>query len=312
MKYFLPLIFTIGVVFAQSVSVNATVDSSSVVLGGPIRYAVEVKHPSGLPVFFPALKDTIGAFDIVAQDSALRTEQNGQVEWKKTYIIANYTPGSRYIDPYIVRFTQPDGHRDSAMSNPIPVEIRGVAIDTTASIRDVKAPMSLPITLEDIAIYLVIMVLLAGIGFGIYYFVQKGKNRPIIVAAPVPPDIPPHVLAMMRLEQLEGKKLWQAGEVKAYYSEATEIVRAYFEARFHIMALEMTTGEVMQQLSRFPMETGTPAVIESFLSGADLVKFAKYQPIASENEQVIKDARVIIERTMPVPEAPASSQRAAG
>lgn len=312
MKFFLSIVFVASLAWAQTVSVNSTVDSSSVVLGGPIRYAVEVKHPSGLSVFFPALKDTMGAFDIVAQDSALRSEQNGEVEWKKTYTIAHYTPGSRYIDPYIVRFTHPDGRRDSAMSNPIPVEIRGVAIDTTGSIRDVKAPMSVPISLEDVALYLGIMLLLAGIGFGIYYFVQKGKSRPVNTAAPAQPDIPPHVLAMMRLEQLEGKKLWQAGDVKAYYSEATEIVRAYFEARYQIMALEMTTGEVMQQLSRFSMEKGTPAIIESFLSGADLVKFAKYQPIASENEQVIKDARAIIERTMPVPDAPASSQPAAG
>jgi hypothetical protein len=38
------------------------------------------------------------------------------------------------------------------------------------------------------------------------------------------------------------------------------------------------------------------------LSGSDLVKFAKHQPVAAENEIVITQARTIVEETKPVVE----------
>ncbi len=65
------------------------------------------------------------------------------------------------------------------------------------------------------------------------------------------------------------------------------------------MALEMTTGEVMQQLQKFKLNNIRTVQIEQFLSNADLVKFAKYQPDLKENENVISIAREIVDQTKP-------------
>ena len=113
------------------------------------------------------------------------------------------------------------------------------------------------------------------------------------------PVIPPHVLALLQLDELESKGLWQQGEVKQFYSEATEIVRRYFERRYNILALEMTTGEVMEQLKRCAMSDGIFTSVQNFLTDADLVKFAKHYPVASENERIIPTARDIVESTTP-------------
>ena len=40
----------------------------------------------------------------------------------------------------------------------------------------------------------------------------------------------------------------------------------------------------------------------NFLSNADLVKFAKFKPMASINEEMMKQAIEIVERTKPAPE----------
>ncbi len=295
----------ISFAFAQDVSVTAIVDSQSVAIGDWIRYSVQVKFPSSVSVALPAYKDSIGSFDIVQQDSLLRTEQNGAVELKKNYVISRYEAGSFYVQPYIVRVKHSDGTVDSSMSNPIPVEIRGVEVDTSQTIKDLKPPMTVPMSLEEIALYIGILLVLAGIGYGIYYYIQKRKLKAGEIAEEAKPNIPPHLLALMQLEELEAKRLWQAGEIKGYYSEATEIVRRYFEARYNIMALELTTGEVMDQLKKFAMEQRTFTLIEAMLSSADLVKFAKHQPVAAENEQVMVSARSIIEQTKPAAEAPA-------
>jgi hypothetical protein len=114
------------------------------------------------------------------------------------------------------------------------------------------------------------------------------------------PEIPPDILALKKLDDLEAKRLWQQGEIKMFYSNATEIVREYFEHRYGIMALEMTTGEVMRQLRACVMSREVHTSIEEYLSHADLVKFAKYRPDIKENEDTIPQARTIIENTKPV------------
>lgn len=305
-KTFLLFLILISFGHSQDVSVTATVDSQSVAIGDWIRYSLQVKHPSSLSVAFPALKDSIGSFDIVQQDTVVRTEANGEVELKKNYIISKFDAGTFYIQPFIVQVKRSGGIIDSAQSNPIPVEIRGVEVDTSQTIKDLKPPMTVPMSLEEIAFYLGILIALGGLGYALYYYIQKRKLKAGEIREVVKPNIPPHVLALMQLEELESKRLWQAGEIKIYYSEATEIVRRYFEARYNIMALEMTTGEVMAQLEKFKMEKRTFTQIEEMLTGADLVKFAKHQPVAAENEQIIVSARAIVEQTKPVVETPPS------
>jgi hypothetical protein len=301
-KIFSIAICLTGLAFSQDVSVTATVDSQSVAIGDWIRYSVDVKHPSSVTVVFPVLKDSIGSFEIVRQDTLQTAELNGEIDLKKNIVISKYDAGNFYIQPFVVRFIRADGKADSAFSNPIPVEIRGVEVDTSQTIKDVKPQLTVPMSAEEIAIYAGIVIGLAGIGYGIYYYIKKRKRTAGGTVIEEKPNIPPHVLALMQLEELESKRLWQLGEIKAYYSEATEIVRRYFELRYGIMALEMTTGEVMTQLEQFRMEKNTFHSIESLLSGSDLVKFAKHQPVAAENEIVITQARTIVEETKPAVE----------
>lgn len=305
MKQFFLLFLYSVLVRAQGVSVIATVDSQSVAIGSWIRYAVEVKHPANVAVSFPALKDTMGTFDIVRHDSLYRTEENGEVTLKKDFIIAKYDAGFFNVPPFAVAYRTPDGAIDTARSNPIPVEIRGVEVDTSQTIKDLKPQLTVPMSAEEVAAYVGILVALAGIGYGIYYYIQKRKRAVGLAPEHKGPELPPHVTALMQLEALEAKRLWQSGETKAYYTEATEIVRRYFERRFDIMALEMTTGEVMAQLERCSLEKGTMTTIEAVLSDADMVKFAKHQPIAAENEQLLSRARAVIERTKPSESTPA-------
>ena len=285
--------------FSQEVTVTATVDSQSITIGDWIRYTVDIEYPGGTAVAVPSLKDTLGLFDIVQQDSLMRSEENGTVTLKKNFVITRFEAGNLMVPPFVVYYRDASGNILTAQSNPIPVEVRGVEVDTSRSIYDLKPPLSVPMSAEEIALYVALVLLAAAAGYGIYYYVQR-KKRIVDVAEETMPDIPPHVLALLQLDELEEKQLWQKGESKLFYSEATEILRRYFERRYGILALEMTTGEVMEQLKKFKIEKGMFSTIEQLLSDADLVKFAKYQPAARENEDVIPTARTIVEKTKPI------------
>ena len=97
-------------------------------------------------------------------------------------------------------------------------------------------------------------------------------------------------------------QLRQKGMIKDYHSRITEIIRRYFQDQFYLPALELTTSEVMQYLKQVRRAEIIIDTTFNFLSNADLVKFAKFKPMASVNEEMMKQAVEIVEKTKPVPE----------
>jgi aspartate carbamoyltransferase regulatory subunit len=125
-----------------------------------------------------------------------------------------------------------------------------------------------------------------------YKKIKAGK----VIAAPEI-ILPAHVVALTALNELDKKQLWQKGMVKEYHSEITEIIRAYFERKFDLRALELTTTEVNLQLRE---KSGAAKIIDitnDFLNNADLVKFAKFKPENSVNQEMMKQALEIVNIT---------------
>jgi len=110
--------------------------------------------------------------------------------------------------------------------------------------------------------------------------------------------IPAHVRALSALDNLENEKLWQKGMVKEYHSNITGIIRGYFEERFNLPALELTTSEQMQQLKRVRTAENILSITNEFLNNADLVKFANFIPLPSVNEAMMKQAKEIVNSTI--------------
>jgi hypothetical protein len=299
---------------AQDVNVTATVDSTNISLGDWIHLTVEAKHPSSLQVAWQALRDSIGPFEIVRLDTLRTEEANGVVTEKRALIVSRYEPGSSAIPPIGVTYrTSGDTTVHTAQSNPIPIEVRGIAVDTALAIKDLKQPLTVPLSWQEISLYTGIVFLICLLAYGAYWYWKK-KQRQTAGIVEEKPVIPPDILALQQLRELEGKHVWQSGEVKLFYSEATEIVRRYFEGRYGVAALEMTTDEVLDQLKSLGVPRGMPhgmlATINEFLTGADLVKFAKFVPTPSDNEQVIPVAAAIVQKTKPS-SIPAASPSAA-
>ena len=90
--------------------------------------------------------------------------------------------------------------------------------------------------------------------------------------------------------------------MKQYYSEVTEIIRHFFERRWGIIALELTTDEILVQMKHIPDALKVWKEMESFFITADLVKFAKYEPSPTEHENEMRSAYEIVR--MMVPKAP--------
>ncbi|MBN2572272.1 MAG: hypothetical protein JXA68_09100, partial [Ignavibacteriales bacterium] len=86
-------------------------------------------------------------------------------------------------------------------------------------------------------------------------------------------------------------------KIKEYHTDITEIIRKYFEDRFNFLALEMTSGEILENLKYHSDGVKILEVTENFLTNADLVKFAKFKPMPNVNNEMMIQAYSIVEQT---------------
>jgi hypothetical protein len=185
----------------------------------------------------------------------------------------------------------------SVQANPVQFAVRLVKVNLQKDIKDVKEPQKIPLDLKLILLWVLIGLIVLAALFYLYRRYKKKKAGIPIVKKVI--KLPSHVIALNSLRALDEKKLWQSGKIKEYHSEITEIIRRYFSERFGLHALELTTSETMQLLRTTKETEIIRDITENFLNNADMVKFAKFSPMSSVNEEMMKQANEIVEKTIP-------------
>ena len=90
------------------------------------------------------------------------------------------------------------------------------------------------------------MIILGGVS--VFFVIRYRNNKPIIKIIRVEPKLPPHQLAMKKIEEIKADKMARANDPKKYYTELTEVIRMYIRERFGFNAMEMTSAEIIERL----------------------------------------------------------------
>jgi hypothetical protein len=212
--------------------------------------------------------------------------QDGRTKIIEKYLITSFNSGIYQIPPVFAEIKNENGLK-RFYSDYSQLEVMRVKIapaDTATKIFDIIKPYRAPVTLGEILPWVLIISLLGVLIWLLLRYIRKHRKSTTGVEIIANPD-PAHVIAFRELEKLREDKLWQKGEVKYYYTKLTEILRQYLENRFRVYSLELTTAETLAALLKTGFKKdGSYNQIKTVLTGADLVKFAKYNPEPSENE----------------------------
>jgi len=278
---------------AQEISAHAVVDSTRYRVGDPIHISVELTHPRGF-TFTPLYRDTIGTFLLLDHGQLhAKTDTSTAAE----VVVAKYDSGFSVLPPLQFSYLlSGDTLRHTVETNPIVFSIRLVEVDTTQPIKDLKPPISIPVTLAEVLTYIGVVLAILAITYLLYRYWKRRRQAKAGVVE-VPPVRPGHLIALEQLAMLREKRLWQLGLIKQYYSELTEILRRYFENRYGITALEKTTDEIMEDIQNYPGVNPAGNEIERVLRRADLVKFARFVPAVPDHEESLSTAFDIVEKT---------------
>ncbi len=293
------IFFSYCSLYSQTISARASADKSNYEVGDYINYTIEISHNQNLTVFKPPLAEVAKEIEVIISDEPVVEELQGVKKIIYRFIIAKYDSADVIVPPIPVTYKMGnDTTSYEVLTNAVQFSVRTLPVVTSAEIKDIKPPIVMSMDLLTILLILLAVLLLILLALYLYKRNQKKKKKK--AARKRVYIIPPHVKALSELHALEDKKLWQQGLIKEYHSSITEIIRRYFEDRFKILALESSTTEIMEQLTRVILPQDIFKKVSDFLNNADLVKFAKYKPLPAVNEEMMGQAIDIVENTVPV------------
>jgi hypothetical protein len=278
----------------QNVNVTSLFDSSEIYIGDQIKYTITIEQPANLKLTLPLFKDTLCKNIEILSGPKVDTlsVQNGRIKIIQKYLITSYDSGLYQLTPVFAETKDADGMK-RFYSDYTRLEVLRIKIapaDTAAKIFDIIRPYKAPVTMGEVLPYLLIAVLLGTATWLAIRYIRKHKKAKKGIETFIPSD-PAHVIAFRELEKLRNEELWQKGETKKYYTKLTEILRQYLENRFRVYSLELTTAETLEVLVKTGFKKdGSYNNLKTVLTGADLVKFAKYNPVPSENEIHFKNS----------------------
>lgn len=295
---------------AQAPRPVAKLDRTELLIGQQAHLEVSVTYrvDKGTPttIQWPAIADTLTGHVEVVHDSGVDTilpkkdADPTLFSQVRTLTLTSWDSGYWAVPPLRLVI-----NGDTTETEPMLLTVNTVAVDTTGAIKDIKEIYEVRSTwldwLHDHWPWVAGGVALVAIVVVLVLYLRRRARRPKTDEPPAP-ALPLHVRTLSALEDIDRRKLWQQGLLKQYHSEVTDVLRAYVEERFGVPALESTTDELLGALRMSSMNADQREQLANLLRLADMVKFAKWTPLPTENEHLLAGAVKLVQQTTEAPD----------
>lgn len=279
---------------AQDITVKAKLDTTEFLIGDQVGLELEVKQPIkefvGIPIFEQNVNQELEVLEQSENDTTLL--ETGHYIIKKRLLVTAFDSGYYALPPIPFLY-----YSDTLRTDPILFHVKTVPVDTSQAIKDIKMPYGAPLSFTEVFPWAGGGVVLAIVIFILVYIIRKLRRKEPIIRR-IKPREPAHIIAFRDLERLKKDKLWQQNKIKEYYTDLTDVLRLYLWNRYSIRTLERTSEEILGSLeiSDFNDDEAYNTLKDIFQL-SDLVKFAKFKPIADEHEKCLSGAYNFVDRT---------------
>ncbi|RNC64250.1 hypothetical protein D7D25_12610 [Proteiniphilum sp. X52] len=299
---------------AQKATVQATVQPTEIMIGEQALINLKVITPKDKVIHFPVYeKEIVPGIEVITMLPPDTTVENNVMTLNFKYVVTSFD-STLYHIPHIPFF---DG-TDTIYSNSFGLKVTSPELsDSTLAylekinkgetdsidfrqlqLNDIKSVRKAPFVWTDylwiLWILLGVLLVLGLIGFIIYLVLKKKKKGYFFK----PPEVlPAHVRALNELDKLKAEKIWQQGREKDFYTRLTDVLRIYIYEREGINAMEMTSGEILNEIRKTTDVESAYENLKQILSTSDLVKFAKYKPYPDENDLSLVNAYFFVNQT---------------
>ncbi len=284
---------------AQIISVQSVLSSDTISIGEQLIYSFSVETgkttDAEFPIFYDTISSEIEVLELISIDTSFFDNQR-IISGK--YLVTSFEKGFSVIPPLPVIFSFGE-IMDTAYSIPLILTVISPAIDTSLAIKPIKPPMNTPVSLKEVLPWVAITyggMLIITLFIALIWIAIKRKKEPGIFQ--VKPKEPAHIAALRELDKLKDEGPAEHSMVKRYYSRLTDIIRIYISDQYGMQALESITDEILENFRL--MNRGNDnlnKMLKELLELADLVKFAKEDPLREDNEQHLNNAYSFVHET---------------
>ncbi len=307
--YLIAFLIIQGIASQAQVQVSARIDSTSILIGSQTHLHLTAAYDlkNGQPnIQFPQIGDSlVSKIEVISKSkiTTVRDSAHPNIQQQtEDLVITCFDSGYYAIPPF--QFVVNGDTSNPQSTEAMMLEVNTVHVDTTKGFKDIKGPIQVPFNFLELLPYigwgLLALLVISGL---IYLILRLTRKEKTVVVEQPKVIIPPHVKALQELESLALKKLWQEGKIKEYYTGITDILRIYLDERYGIGALEMTSDEIMAALKRKDINEAMKAKLRDILVLADLVKFAKENPLPTDHEYCFNASVDFVKETAIQPES---------
>lgn len=284
---------------AQKIEVSVALDSNNIVIGDHIGLKFKAVVPKDVNVEFPALKDTIvkGLEILKVEKLKIKNLKGNLKQMILEYKVTSFDTGVYIIPSYPIKIKQL-GHDNIIRTDKLHMGVSTFKVDINKGYADIVPPRKTPVNIAEILPYLLWGVLGVFLILLFLFFLRKWKRKESIFKIIEKPKDPAHIVAFRELDKMKSEKLWERGNVKEFYTQLTDILRIYIEDQFGILAMEQTSIETIEDIRKESFFSNSLVEsLETILTNADFVKFAKATPLGNENQQALTYAYDIVSVT---------------
>jgi hypothetical protein len=281
----------------DDVRVKAEVNKAFLTIGDPVTYTVTVEHAPDIRILSDIPAPSSDILEIKKVEDVHKKQKKKVITGRK-FTLTSYRLGEFVLDPVTIRYQKDGQPEKSIQTNKLYLTVKSVAGGASLEdIRDVKSVVPYKFRIGKFLWTLLALALFAA-GYFLFRALRKKKGP----SAPAPSPLTPEEEALLHLRELYESDLLKRGLIKMYYLRLSEILRIYFEKHYHVLAVELTTFEILRALRSEHLDTSLFQKIQYVLESSDLAKFAKWIPTPSEILQINKKAEEVIQESVPGPE----------
>lgn len=277
---------------AQEVVARASVDTTAALLGQPVRLVLQLSQPANLTINWPLFIDSLGGMEIWKYDpvDTVRVDDASVLLRSQTFYLTSYDSGSFTVPSLGFQYVPGPGRQEvTATTDPLTITFVPVPVDTTLDIRDIRNVEAAPFDYRTL-LYLLLAWHAVLLIVGLLVWALRRKSGEVQDTEVAVEPVVAHLAALEALRLLGEERVWQEGKVKEYYTRLTDILREYMERRWQFSTLELTSDEILSHAAIRNLPVSQQEQLERVLRLSDLVKFARWQAIPSENEWTMQQA----------------------
>lgn len=300
-------IFIVGIFLSASSfaqKADATLTPKNILIGEQAVMTLSVSYQKDqLPkVQFPLFGDTlITNVEIVRTtdvDTLTTADDVTETRLEKKLYLTSWDTGFYAIPPVEITINGKKQTTEAFL-----LTVKTVEIDTTAGIKPPAEIYEVEVGWQDYAAaywyYPAGALALIGLAVAVFLLVraQRKKRQAKPIISKNEPKRPANEIARERLVEIQREKIYATGKIKQFHTEITDVLRDYLEALYEIPAHELTSNQILNRLRYVGLTDQEFGKLRVILNRADMVKFAKDRPEASENEAAVSQTLDFVETT---------------